>query len=347
MSRRTMGRRAWSLPIVVALLSAVLPVVVVPVAAQAAPVRAAVACRAVPLPLPAGATYSAVAGGDPTGRYLVGSTVLTGESAPTGLVWTNNRVTRIDAGSIQHVAVYYTDVNRSGVVVGQRMTDTTTFHTDAFTYRSGRFTMLPPLKPGDSTEAVAINSRGDVVGNSWTPEGEVRLVVWPADRPGTVRALRMADGRPAEAYAADIDEDRTVVGYLRPNPPGTPYVWPAVGRPRPLEIPEGSMGGGATAIRLGVVAGNVLVPVDPSSQLSAPIVWNLRTGQTTRHPVGLGSVLSVNRWGTVGTIGAIIHADGRVVPVGDQAAVEVVTDRGDAAGTTAPFYGQAVRWLHC
>lgn len=214
---------------------------------------------------------------------------------------------------------------------------------DAFTYRSGRFTMLPAPNPGDETEAFAINSRGDVVGRSWNPDGH-RLVVWPADRPGTVRVLNGPDGQPAEALASDIDEDGTVVGYLLPLPPGDPYVWPADGRPYPLPRPEGSSGGVA-AIRLGVVAGSVF---EDSAQAPTPTVWNLRTGTTTPRPELTGmELISVNRWGTIGTNGAIGHADGRVVPVGNDAVVEVVTDGGVAAGMTDRFFGQAVRWFNC
>ena len=143
--------------------------------------------------------------------------------------------------------MYYHDVNSRGVVVGERMTDFGSFHTDAFTYRAGRFTFLPPLRAGDYTDALGINTRGDVVGNSaGTP------VVWPAG--GAVRALA-GNGR-----ATGIDEDGTVVGYLAPYPPGTPYVWPARGEPHALPVPSGSIGGDRGRIQRGMVAGNVYDP---------------------------------------------------------------------------------------
>lgn len=295
----------------------------------------------VPLPVPTGATASSVTGGDPTGRYLVGTADLPDTTA--GLVWRNGRFTRIDASSVPHAQMFYDDVNRDGVVVGERMTDFSSFHRDAFLYRDGRFTLLPAPNPGDETEAVAINSRGDVLGNSFS-DGAWRIVVWPADSPGTVRVLTMPDGRPATALARDIDEDGTVVGTLAPFPPGTAYVWPADGTPHALPIPADSAGGGAVAIRLGMVAGSVLVPdpSDPSVQRSRPTVWNLNTGGVTLHHEAPGGVLSINRDGTIGTAGAVVHADGRVVQVGG--VVEVLTDRGGAAGTTEPFGGIAVRW---
>ena len=97
------------------------------------------------------------------------------------------------------------------------------------------------------------------------------------------------------------------------------------------------------AIRLGVVAGGAF---DPVTGRGVPTVWNLRTGSVTRWPDVQRGVLPVNRWGTLGTGGAIVHADGRVVSVGS-GMVNVVTDQGAAAGATQPFGGQAVRWLGC
>jgi hypothetical protein len=291
-----------------------------PAVAQAAP-----GCRSVALPAPAGSLTS-VEGGDPTGTYLVGN--VSDGSRTEGALWRHGRFSEIDAGSVTGVQIDYHDVNRYGVVVGERMTDYNSFHTDAFTYRAGKFTFLPPLRAGDYTDALGINSRGDVVGNSaGTP------VVWPAG--GGVRAL------PGDGRARGIDEDGTVVGYLAPYPPGTPYVWPALGAPHALPVPAGSIGGDPVAIQGGMVAGNVY---DPATSWTVPTLWNLRTGSVTLHSDAPGGGLSVNRWGTVGTVGAIVHRDGRVSTLGSLDRVSVVADTGVAAGTVA---GQAVRWFGC
>jgi uncharacterized membrane protein len=299
----------------------------VPAVAQAE----ARACRAVALPAPAG-TFSTVNGGDLTGRYLVGRVNYPDRSA--GALWRHGRFTEIDASSLGGVQVEYHDVNRHGVVVGERMTDFGSFHTDAFTYRRGTFTLLPALRAGESTEALGINSRGDVVGNSigngFTP------VVWPANRPSMVRAL----GPAGSGRAMGIDEDGSVVGYLAPFPPGTPYLWPATGTPRPL--PDAGQGGNAVAIQRGMVAGNVF---DPATGMTVPASWNLRTGGFRMFPDAGGSALSVNRKGTVGVVGALVHKSGRVAPVGGW--VNTVADTGVAAGTTDQFSGRAVRWLSC
>jgi uncharacterized membrane protein len=298
------------------------------------------ACLAVDLPAPAG-TVSAVMGGDPTGRYLVGWVRYPDGLSPVGALWQRGRYTEIDASSVPHVQMNYHDVNSHGVVVGERMTDYSSFHTDAFTYRGGKFTFLPPLRAGDSTQAVGINSRGDVVGNSF--DGSHVPVLWPADRPGTVRALPVPDEHPFGGRALGIDEDGSVVGYLTPYPPGTPYLWPADGRPRPLPMPGGG-DGIAVAIQGGMVAGEV---VDPATGAGSVALWNLRTGRRTLFTDVRGGALSVNRDGTIGASGALLHADGRVVPLNTEAQVYAVDDNGVAAGTTDWSNGHAVRWPHC
>jgi hypothetical protein len=326
--------------VLAAALAAGLLVPLAPAAAQAATTRRGT-CRTVALPTPAG-TFSAVTGGDPAGRFLVGHVTYPDVSRQAGALWRHGRFTEIDASSLPNVQVSYHDVNRFGVVVGERMTDHNTFHTDAFTYRAGTFTLLPALRAGESTEALGINARGDVVGNSigngTTP------VVWPAGRPGTVRALTLPDGQPASGRATGIDEDGAVVGYLAPYPPGTPYLWPAGGTPRPLPLPEGSVGGDAVAVRRGMIAGNVY---DPATNATAPTLWHPRGGGFTMFTDVAAAALSVNRWGTLGVVGALVHANGRVASVGDGARVNTVADTGVAAGTTDEFAGQAVRWLGC
>jgi uncharacterized membrane protein len=312
-----------------------------PTTAQATP-HAALACTAVALPTPAG-TSSAVSGGDVTGRYLVGSVSYPDHTV--GALWHDGQYTEIDASSIPNIQIDLHDVSRHGVVVGERMTDYTTFHTDAFTYRDGTFTFLPALHPGDTTRALGINSRGDVVGSSdsdagggWVP------VVWPADKPGTVRALPVPPGTTNGALARGIDDDGAVAGVLSPFPPGTAYLWPARGNPRALPVPAGSAGSDATAIQGGMVAGSVY---DQSTNSSVMTLWNLRTGAITRHTGVHGDAVSVNGGGTIGTAGAIVHADGRVSTLASGSLVTTIAATGEAAGTTQPFHGQATRWLGC
>jgi hypothetical protein len=294
------------------------------------------------LPTPEGSVSSQVNGVDPTGRYMVGR-ASTGypDYTTTGLLWKNGELTVVDSGSTPEISVNVDDINRRGVAIGEHTAHYGSAHIDTFTYRDGRFTMLPAPTPGEQTNAVAINSRGDVVGN--IPGA---AVVWPADRPGTVRVLTQPDGW-TNAAATDIDDDGTVVGYVGGRPPGTPYVWPARGTPHPLPVPEGSQGGTADAIRLGMVAGNVIPPPSGPVNMSAPTLWNLRTGSVRLRPDVAAGAFSVNRWGTIGGGGVIIHADGRVVPILTGAWVNAMTDTGIGAGMTSYGSGQAVIWVGC
>ena len=305
--------------------------------AQAAQVSTA--CRSVGLAVPAGTTESAVYGGDAAGRYLVGVGFHSGGS--DGLLWVDGQPVSINQGSLSpYIQVQFNAVNSRREIIGERMTDETSFHTDAFVYRNGRFTLLAAPSPGESTEALAINSRGDVVGDAqgsagWQP------VEWSAARPGTVRVL--ATPGTGGGFASSIDEDGTVVGHLTSSSPGVPYVWPAKGTAYALPIPAGSLGGEAVAIRHGLVAGNVF---DPATGSTAVAEWNLRTGSFTMWPSVQGAALSINRWGTIGVAGGdLVHADGRIVAVTGW--VYAVTDRGSAAGTTNDFTGHAVLWLDC
>jgi len=308
-----------------------------PAAATAHAVSATATCRSTALPVPAGTTESSVNGGDPTGRYLVGVGFRVGGA--DGLLWVDGHLTPVDQSPLSpYIQVQFNAVNDHATIVGNRMIDYS-LQTEAFIYRGGRFTILPAPNPGDTTEAVAINSAGDVVGTAFGPTGP-QPVEWPAGRPGTVRVLPTPGD--AGGFAAGIDQDGTVVGYLAPWPPGTPYVWPAHRAAHPLPVPTGSMGGNAVAIRLGLVAGNVF---DPASGATVPAVWNLRSGQLTVRSNVQGAALSINRWGTIGAGGALVHSDGRVVPV--TGLVNTVTDRGTAAGTTNFFTGQAVLWTGC
>lgn len=329
---RAPGRRA----VLAAAVAAGLLVSLTPAVAQAAPARRTV-CQAVALPVPAG-TESEVNGGDPTGRYLVGRVEYPDRSAVA--LWQDGILNEIDVSSLPNLRVDLHDVNRHGVVVGERTINNTSFHSDAFSYRDGVFTMLPPLNPGEPTRALGINSRGDVVGTSgdgWRP------VVWPARQPGTVRALPLPAGA-TRALVTGIDEDGSVVGHLAPYPPGTPYLWPTRGRPRALPVPAGSMGGSADAIQGGMVAGNVW---NPATNSTAPALWNLRTGGFTLYTDVQSGAISVNSKGTIGGGGVIVHANGRVSPVGSEALVYTVADNGTAAGTTKMFHGQAVTWIGC
>ncbi|HET9171271.1 MAG TPA: hypothetical protein VFN97_17660 [Actinospica sp.] len=297
-------------------------------------------CRSVDLPVPTGTTESAVYGGDPSGRYLVGVGFHVGGG--DGLLWVRGRLEPVNQSALTpYVQVEFDAVNSGGEIVGYRMTNETSFHTDAFFYLHGRFTLLPAPSPGDATKAVSINARGDIAGVAIGPNGWHPVKWTAASRYRTVRVLPTPGG--GNAYASGIDTDGTIVGYLGSPTAATPYVWPAHGRAHALPVPRGSTDGEAYAVRDGRVVGDVLNPVTGSSELAE---WNLRTGRFTTWPDIGGVALSINRRGTIGVAGGdIVHPDGRVVPVTGW--VYVVTDRGTAAGTTRWGLGHAVLWIGC
>lgn len=244
---------------------------VLPLTATATPARPAAespvsACEMVRLPVPPDVIGSQVTGGDHTGRYLAGEGLVSDgtESTRIALQWVDGQVRMVDTSTLRpYVGVYVSDTNRNGVVVGYRMTDNTSFQTDAWAYRAGRARVLPALHSGDSTTAVAVNSRGDIVG---TDEGSVDgvyrrwAVLWPADRPGTVRELPVLGESPQVVSGVDIDDDGTILGFVgfRPSDQQHPYVWPARGTGYPLAAPEGTMSPEGVAVHDRQVVGTVV-----------------------------------------------------------------------------------------
>jgi hypothetical protein len=307
-------------------------------------------CRMSPLPVPAGVRYSEVTGGDHTGRYLVGGGTAFDGTQPrrVGLLWVNGKVTELNTGAMApYVEVQITDVNSRGVLIGNRMTDFSTFHTDAWVYRNGRFALLPGLKPGDATKAVAINRRGDIVGTSedYSVDPVVfHAVIWSADRPGSARELTVGGQSPAWATGIDIDDDGTVLGLIgqRPTPEQRPFVWPAHGRGYPLIGPPGTGYPFGVAIHAGWVTGEVL----GGDGLSVVALWNLRSGTAQVISNALGAATAVNKKGTVATFNAIIYRNGQVRIL--EGYPTVLSDHGTAAGSDGLFgTGRAVIWTGC
>jgi uncharacterized membrane protein len=309
-------------------------------------------CQITLLPVPDGAVATEVTAGDPTGRYLVGTATLSsqGENTTHNLLWVNGKVGEFSTEALKPYAyVNMTDVSGRGEVIGYRTVDTSTFHTDAWIYRHGRFTLLPGLKPTDSTTATAINSRGDVVGisedDTFNP-AVAHAVIWPAGRPNAVRALTVDGASPSWAVALDIDDNGTVLGYFDPRPGETPYVWPAHGHGHALTGPSGSSYPEAFAIANGWVVGSAFV-----ADQSVVLRWNLRSGAVEVVATD-ATPRAVNRHGTVAVLGALVHSAGNIVVLptldGRVAVPNVVTSRGTAAGSVGEFSNaQAVIWTGC
>lgn len=306
--------------------------------AQAAPVGAAGSgCHYDVLPpLVAGGAAWAT-GGDPSGRYVIG-TEPRGEApwTPRSVLWIDRRPHELAASQAGLADFWLADVNSSGTVVGVRESTESPYPRDAFVYRHGRIAMLPALRPGDDTYAVAVNARGDIVGYSVDPQRSgdpYRGIVWPAGHPNRPRELVVPgrEGAGVNSTGMDIDDDGTVMASLYS---GGTYVWPPRGDPYPLSVY-------GVALRHGWVAG-----VEWDGMTPVTVRLDLRTGRSEQLATGEYSPISVNSRGTIGAAGAMLHRDGRTVPLGFGGLPAVTADTGQAAGSYLTG-DRAVVWTGC
>lgn len=185
------------------------------VAAAATTHRTASVCALHPLPLPADMVGRAVEV-DPTGRFVAGLGYrITGDVwqplmllwtvpplHPRPGVWNEPRLTVVPT-AVDHIP---SSINRYGVVVGSASVDNVY---RPWRYSNGHFEWLPAPTTVSGTWAVAINSRGDVVGYGAVEETETTIpLLWPADRPGTVEVI----DSPPVTGAEEILDDGTIVG---------------------------------------------------------------------------------------------------------------------------------------
>lgn len=244
----------------VAALPAVLDVVRDRTTVPAAPVT----CTVTRLPEPAGAQNTVVTATDPTGRQVAATAYFPQEQRLRQMIWVDGVPRMLDlpggAGRI-------TDVNSHGVAVGTS-SDADDVRT-AWIYRDGRLSRLP----GDNAEAIAINDRGDVVGNLYQDKDTSRPVMWRNGQ-GVPVPLTLPPGT-NDATAQDIAEDGRVIGHVGASNPHDrrPYLWPPNGPGRRLSLPSQVLGGSAEAIRGDWVVGGAITRGGPVT-----LRWNLRTG---------------------------------------------------------------------
>ena len=291
---------------------------------------AAGTCRITVLPNPAAAWESRATDIDPSGRYIIGTALVSGPGrSDVSLLWVDGRLTEFPT---PYGWVGLADVNAAGTVVGYAENGSGAF---AFRYQRGRFVTLPGLQPGAMTVARAVNRRGDVVGFSWEPNGPTRTVVWPAHQPGSPRELVA----PFDVYTVDIDDDGTVLA----TGSFESVRWLPDGTVRPLTGPDGSPAVGV-AIRRGWVAGVAG---------SGAAAWRTRGGPVNLAPPEYTLPTSVNRHGDLGFGGAIDRRHGGVVLVpggggGFPPTVTALSDRRTAVGfANVPSGTRAVIWTGC
>ncbi len=188
---------------------------------------------------------------DPTGRYVAGTAAV--GTVSWALLWVNGKPRVVDKSK----GTSATAVNTGGVVVG--------WHSGGgWVYRDGRLSpllRLPHTRAG-SADAVAINTRGDIVGISGG-----HPVIWPGDQPGQTRTL---DDGPGQVDG--ISDTGLMVGRLFEAYGGEPRLWNRDGTVHPQ--PPG--------FQALMVAGTwVLGQVDPGTTGAGLVLWSLTTGAIT------------------------------------------------------------------
>lgn len=114
--------------------------------------------------------------------------------------------------------------NRHGTIVGTVAPADGTHH--AARYAGGRVTMLPEPPGTLSTGVIALDDRGNAVGQASGFDWQVHAVLWPADHPGTVELLSVPPGMGsggafAIGSAAMAADGTRILGYAGV----TGYVW--------------------------------------------------------------------------------------------------------------------------
>src|SRR5262249_7167687 len=142
------------------------------------------------------------------------------------VLWSEGQAKQLPAMTGRSVAV-----NASGLIVGYDTDESD--HYVGWTYLNGKKTTLAKLAGYSWTVPAAVNARGDVAGRAMGDAlDKTAPVVWPADRPGTVRRLTVPPGvgypGVIDSHATDIGDDGTVVGSVR----GVPMRWLPDGTPR-------------------------------------------------------------------------------------------------------------------
>jgi uncharacterized membrane protein len=334
---RVLSRRSAVLGLAVAVVGAT--VVGLSGPAQAA----ATGCRISTLPVPAGVSSSYASYADPTGRYLLGATNR-GGATWTNAMWINGRYTEVPVPAPQARAIA---VNSRGDVLGNSV-DEHGAQERPWVSRNAKVTFLPAVAEGHRLIAENMNGRGDIVGSDQAPAGQppTRPVLWPADRPGTVRVLDLPTGV-SSGHAVGVDEDGTVIGRGSVNGATVGLMWPVRGKPRLLVGPDGKSNTYLDGIRNGWVVGSLFDNMD-----GGVVRWNLRTGSVellrpSRRPT------AINGKGTVLVDGQVVHGDRTVdlprPPSSEVAAGNAIADSGLIAGAANLPYmlTSAVMWRGC
>jgi hypothetical protein len=234
-------------------------------------------CTVTTLTAPAGAgAFSTWGFGriDPTGRYLAVS--LFKPTTPTQFTPGKPLLVDLRTGGMTLIPVAegkIDGVNADGVVIGYSGANAA-----GWVFRNGTVTPLPKFH-GVAGTPYAINAVGDVVGQVIGVKNEPG-VIWPADRPGTVRALL-----PAGMVGSTITDSGLIGGSIGDAEHPRPYVGDGNGTGHTLSTGATDPLGQVREIR-----GNYAVGwgFNNVTKGMIPMVWNLATNARTPYPrVGL------------------------------------------------------------
>lgn len=298
------------------------------------------------LPVLPGTTRSEATAMDPSGHWI-GGEVDTADGAAHPVLWHDGVLTELSGIPLADAQI--AAVGAGGFAAGSGFADGG--HSRAFMISGGGYFELPLPAGAVSASASGVSAHGDVAGMVTFADGTRRPVVWPGDRFGTVRELRLPAGYAGSAVGMSADGTAVVQADLNFDQFRS-FVFSARGVRTELRPATR----GAQAVVQAVADGYAIgFQFDPASGTSSTVRWNLRT-HTARVVPLLTSTSAVNSHGTYGGqsvdgTATLVSARGRVIdlPVlaGNRASsVNGLAGDGSAAGFARDAAGTvtAVRW---
>ncbi|GIH03683.1 hypothetical protein Rhe02_17500 [Rhizocola hellebori] len=222
------------------------------------------------LALPAGIRYASAQTVDATGRYIAG-------------VAEDNRVVLWDNGSPVLLPpipgrvhdVYARSINSSGYLIGTAEDQKASVEDNyPWLYHDGQMTILAKPKGDIRVQALAINTRGDILG--WADNAGP--VLWHVSNPGKVTKLSGLDG------GSGLGDDGTVGGRIGDG--DHPAVRDPSGKVTIVAEAPGRPGGKVDAVAGEWASGWVAGPTP--NVIAAK--WNLRTGELIQYPQYAGPI---------------------------------------------------------